>query len=104
MDSTVFVLVLAAAALHAGWNALLKIGLDRYLTASLIQIGAACVALPALPFFSLPQPVAWPFIAFSALLHVGYNLFQERDIGPILNKGDMNAEQFTPAALRSAGN
>ena len=78
MDSTVFVLVLAAAALHAGWNALLKIGLDRYLTASLIQIGAACVALPALPFFSLPQPVAWPFIAFSALLHVGYNLFLSR--------------------------
>ena len=27
VDSTVFVLVLAAAALHAGWNALLKIGL-----------------------------------------------------------------------------
>lgn len=78
MDSTVFVLVLAAAALHAGWNALLKIGLDRYLTASLIQIGAACAALPALPFFSLPQPVAWPFIGLSALLHVGYNLFLTR--------------------------
>ena len=36
--------------------------------------------------------------------YVAYNLFQERDIGPILNKGDMNADQFTPAALRSAGN
>ena len=36
--------------------------------------------------------------------YVAYNLFQERDIGPILNKGDMNPDQFTPAALRSAGN
>lgn len=55
MDTTVFAVVMAAAALHAGWNALLKIGLDRYLTASLIQIGAGCVAVLALPFFELPR-------------------------------------------------
>lgn len=36
--------------------------------------------------------------------YMAYNLFQERDIGPILNKGDLSPEQFTPAALRSAGN
>lgn len=35
--------------------------------------------------------------------YVGYNLFQERESGPILNAGD-KAELFTPAALRSAGN
>ncbi|MDG1580068.1 EamA family transporter [Pseudomonas sp. GOM6] len=78
MDTTVFAVVLAAAALHAGWNALLKIGLDRYLTASLIQIGAACVALLALPFFAIPVASAWPWIALSALLHIGYNLFLTR--------------------------
>lgn len=78
MDTTVFAVVMAAAALHAGWNALLKIGLDRYLTASLIQIGAACVALPALPFVALPVASAWPCIAVSALLHIGYNLFLAR--------------------------
>lgn len=78
MDTTVFAVVMAAAALHAGWNALLKIGLDRYLTASLIQIGAACVALPALPFFAIPVASAWPCIALSALLHIGYNIFLSR--------------------------
>ncbi|WP_394559605.1 EamA family transporter [Aquipseudomonas alcaligenes] len=78
MDTTVFAVVMAAAALHAGWNALLKIGLDRYLTASLIQIGAACVALPALPFFDVPLAAAWPCIAISALLHIGYNIFLAR--------------------------
>lgn len=39
MTTPLFALVLLAALLHAGWNALLKIGLDRFLTASLIQIG-----------------------------------------------------------------
>ena len=36
--------------------------------------------------------------------YVAYNLFQERPVGPILNKGDLNASMFTPAAARSAGN
>ncbi|WP_223123312.1 EamA family transporter [Pseudomonas alcaligenes] len=69
---------MAAALLHAGWNALLKIGLDRYLTASLIQIGAGLLTLPALPLVSLPVAGAWPWIALSALLHIGYNLFLAR--------------------------
>ncbi|NMG77125.1 DUF1329 domain-containing protein [Aromatoleum diolicum] len=36
--------------------------------------------------------------------YVGYNLWQERDLGVILNKGDMVPDIFTPAALRAAGN
>ncbi|ABV87487.1 DUF1329 domain-containing protein [Shewanella pealeana] len=32
--------------------------------------------------------------------YVGYNLFQEQDKGPILNKGDFTSSNFTPAALR----
>lgn len=71
-------MVIAAAALHAGWNALLKIGLDRFLTASLIQIGAGIVALFALPFVAFPDAAAWPWIVLSALLHIGYNLFLSR--------------------------
>lgn len=71
-------MVIGAAALHAGWNALLKIGLDRFLTASLIQIGAGIVALLALPFVALPDAAAWPWIILSALLHIGYNLFLSR--------------------------
>lgn len=71
-------MVIASAALHAGWNALLKIGLDRFLTASLIQIGAGAVALLALPFVPMPNTAAWPWIVLSALLHIGYNVFLSR--------------------------
>ncbi|MDQ7984295.1 EamA family transporter [Pseudomonas sp. G34] len=78
METGVFLMVIGAAALHAGWNALLKIGLDRFLTASLIQIGAGIVALLALPFVALPDAAAWPWIILSALLHIGYNLFLSR--------------------------
>jgi len=78
VETGVFLMVIGAAALHAGWNALLKIGLDRFLTASLIQIGAGIVALLALPFVALPDAAAWPWIILSALLHIGYNLFLSR--------------------------
>ncbi|MDH4566238.1 EamA family transporter [Pseudomonas sp. BN414] len=78
MDSSVFLLVITAAALHAGWNALLKIGLDRFLTASLIQIAAGLVALLALPFVAFPRPEAWPWIVLSALFHIGYNIYLAR--------------------------
>ena len=36
--------------------------------------------------------------------YVGYNLFQERERGPILNKGDLTPKMFTPEAARSMGN
>lgn len=78
MDTTVFLAVIAAAALHAGWNALLKVGLDRFLTATLIQIGAGLVALLGLPLVAVPIASAWPWIALSALLHIGYNFFLSR--------------------------
>ncbi|WP_028302654.1 DUF1329 domain-containing protein [Oceanospirillum beijerinckii] len=32
--------------------------------------------------------------------YVGYNLFQEREKGPILNTGEYSKDNFTPAALR----
>ena len=32
--------------------------------------------------------------------YVGYNLFQEREVGPVLNKNDLETHHFTPAALR----
>jgi hypothetical protein len=35
--------------------------------------------------------------------YVAYNLFQERDKGPIINKGDLKVDMFTPESARSAG-
>ncbi len=36
--------------------------------------------------------------------YLAYNLFQERERGPVLNKGDYVPGMFTPEAARSAGN
>ena len=36
--------------------------------------------------------------------YVGSNLFQERDVGPVLNSDELKPEMFTPAALRASGN
>ena len=36
--------------------------------------------------------------------YVGYNLFQESKVGPILNKGNLRAADFTPEALRAMSN
>jgi hypothetical protein len=39
MDAPVFVTVLAAAFLHAGWNAVVKVGLDRVVGQFEINVG-----------------------------------------------------------------
>jgi len=75
MTHSIILLVLFAALLHAGWNALLKGGEDRFwsMTVMCAAIALACTAL--LPFLPLPHAASWPYIAASAVLHVGYNAF-----------------------------
>jgi drug/metabolite transporter (DMT)-like permease len=72
MDAFVFTAVLFAAACHAGWNAVIKRGLDPLATTALISIGAAAVGLVVLPFVGLPAPAAWPWAAASVLIHLFY--------------------------------
>ena len=75
MEPLVFLAVLLAAAFHAGWNALVKLDLDRFLSITLISLAAGTVAAAALPFVAVPQASAWPWLAVSALLHTGYKIF-----------------------------
>jgi drug/metabolite transporter (DMT)-like permease len=72
MTTFVFVAVLFAAACHAGWNALIKIGLDPLPTTALIALGSAVVGIVCLPFFGMPAAAAWPWIIASAIIHLGY--------------------------------
>lgn len=72
MESFVFVAVLFAAACHAAWNALIKVGLDPLSTTTLIAIGAAAVSLAALPLAGMPAPAAWPWLIGSAIVHLLY--------------------------------
>jgi drug/metabolite transporter (DMT)-like permease len=75
MDPIVFGAVLAAALLHAGWNAVVKVGLDRFSSVLLLALVQSGLALALLPFFPAPGMPSWPWIAVSALLHTGYKLF-----------------------------
>jgi drug/metabolite transporter (DMT)-like permease len=78
MDSDVFAAVLAAAFLHASWNALVKLEGDRFLSVVVLSVAQGVIAIALLPAFPLPAEGAWPWIALSALLHTGYKLFLVR--------------------------
>lgn len=75
MDATVFMAVMLAAAFHAGWNAMVKIDLDGFLSFTLIALAAGIVALLAVPFVAFPSAAAWRWLLFSSFLHTGYSLF-----------------------------
>jgi drug/metabolite transporter (DMT)-like permease len=75
MTLFVFNAVLAAAVMHASWNALIKVRVDRFASISLTSLGMACTALPVLPFVAFPSAAMWPWIAASVVIHIGYRLF-----------------------------
>jgi len=74
MDLEVAGLVLLSAALHAGWNALVKVNGDRLAATALVAGSSALIALMALPFVPLPAPASWPYLFASLVVHVGYFL------------------------------
>lgn len=65
-------IVLFAALMHAGWNAIVKGGGDKLLSAVLITSAAALIAAVVLPFLAPPARVSWPFIAASVALQILY--------------------------------
>jgi len=72
MENTVFLAVLFAALCHAGWNALIKVGLDPLSTTTLISIGSGVVALVLLPLVGVPAGAAWPWLIASVVIHLFY--------------------------------
>lgn len=69
---TATVLALCAAALHAGWNLLIKTAEDRDLAAWGQFVFGGVALLPILVFTGVPSADAWPFLVVSALVHVVY--------------------------------
>ena len=75
MTVDVAVLVLLAAALHAGWNALIKISGDRIAAMAFVTLAGSVISLIALPFVGTPDPASWPFLLLTILIHTGYHFF-----------------------------
>lgn len=75
MDITVYLAVLAAAALHALWNAFVKGAADKHVSMAAIVLGHAPIACGALFFVPMPDPASWPYLLAGAALHTAYQLF-----------------------------
>ena len=72
MTWTVVGTVLFAALLHASWNALIKSGKDKALDTALIHILGCGVGVVLVAMFGLPRREAWPWLAASMTIHIGY--------------------------------
>ncbi|MCH8187316.1 MAG: EamA family transporter [Proteobacteria bacterium] len=96
MAPLIVVLVLAAALLHAAWNSLVKMSGDTVSVAALIVVGCGVLAAPTLFVVARPAPEAWPMLAASAVLHLGYVVF----LGKAYQHGDLS--QVYPIARGSA--
>jgi phosphonate utilization associated putative membrane protein len=64
--------VLCGALLHATWNALIKSGRDKAVDTALLHGLGSLIALPFALWIGPPPAAAWPYIAASVLIHIGY--------------------------------
>lgn len=88
MELSVFLAVVAAAAMHAGWNAVLKIRLDPFLAMVLINGCCSLLAVPLVLVVGLPPLEAVPWLAGSILLHTIYSItltgaYRRADMGQV---------------------
>lgn len=75
MTIGVLLLVLAAALMHATWNALVKTGRDRMIDLTVVIVGSGLMAACFIPFVGLPDPAAWKWIGISIVTHIFYYVF-----------------------------
>lgn len=64
--------VLCGAVLHASWNALVKSSTDKALDTAVIHLIGSVIGLPLVLALGLPPMAAWPYIAASVVIHIGY--------------------------------
>lgn len=75
MTGFVFLVVILAAILHAGWNALVKGGTDKTVSMTAVVIGQGICGLILIPFAMPLNDEALPYLALGILLHIGYQVF-----------------------------
>jgi drug/metabolite transporter (DMT)-like permease len=75
MTPEISLAVLAAALMHAGWNAMLKGSSDVLLKTAAIVAAAGVVMLPFAFVVPLPATASWPYLAASIVTHVAYYFF-----------------------------
>jgi len=66
--------VLFGALLHASWNALVKSSSDKDLDMAVIHLIGSFLGIPLVVLAGWPVAAAWPYIAASVVVHIGYYL------------------------------
>jgi drug/metabolite transporter (DMT)-like permease len=74
VNSSVTAAVLAAALIHATWNAIAHGIKDQLLAFALIGVGGTAVAIPLVIIAPLPLARSLPYLLASVAIHVLYNL------------------------------
>ena len=75
MSLTVFLAVLGAAALHASWNALIRIGASQVTTMLVMTLVQGALGAALTTRFALPTAAVWPWLLASGVFHAGYKIF-----------------------------
>ncbi len=86
MSPTLIGLVLFAAVLHAGWNAMAKSGGSPLYSIAAYHLVAAAISLCLVWWVPPPPPEAWPYIVISVLVHNAYYF----TLGQAYRKGDLS--------------
>jgi drug/metabolite transporter (DMT)-like permease len=74
VTGVVFVALLAAAVLHAAWNAIAKAIPDHRVTAGLLGAAGLVPAAAGVVVLPVPDPGAWPYLGASSVPSSGYLL------------------------------
>jgi drug/metabolite transporter (DMT)-like permease len=75
MDTTVFIIVLFSAFLHAIWNSMASKYKDKNVSIGAIVYGHVPLCIVAIIFLPAPSIESFPYIILSALIHQGYQNF-----------------------------
>jgi drug/metabolite transporter (DMT)-like permease len=78
ISTSVALLVLLSALMHAGWNFVVKASADRFLDYTGLAVAGAVVAACVLPWLPLPAAASWPWLLTTTFIHVGYYLLLMR--------------------------
>jgi len=75
MSIGVFLAVLGAAFLHAGWNAIIKTGANKQTTMLIFTVWQGIIGLCVVVWLPFPAAEVWPWLLASGAIHMVYQLF-----------------------------
>ena len=75
MAYPIFFAVMAAAMLHATWNALVKTGESKQTAMAILTVMQSMVGIVVVCFRPWPEAEVWPWLIASGLIHMCYQFF-----------------------------